>query len=129
TLVWGQMSFWGATVITNILAAIPLIGETVQILRWGGSSVGNPTLNRFFALHYLLPFMIVGVVILHVWALHVPGNNNPAGGRIRPDKGPLPFHPYMTVKDSFSLVLFLIVFSWFVFYLPFYLGHADNAVP
>jgi ubiquinol-cytochrome c reductase cytochrome b subunit len=123
------MSFWGATVITNILAAIPVIGDTVQSLLWGGYSVGNPTLNRFFSLHYLLPFMIFGLVILHVWALHVPGNNNPTGIPIRSGREAVPFHPYMTVKDGFSLILFLIVYSWFVFYTPNYLGHADNYVP
>src|SRR5215216_3392271 len=113
TLPWGQMSFWGATVITNILAAIPVVGDTSQSLLWGGYSVGNQTLNRFFSLHYLLPFMIVGVVILHVWALHVPGNNNPAGIPIKSGKEAVPFHPYMTVKDGFSLVLFLFAYAWF----------------
>ena len=93
TLPWGQMSFWGATVITNILAAIPVVGDTIQSLLWGGYSVGNPTLNRFFSLHYLLPFMIVGVVILHVWALHVPGNNNPTGVPIKSGNDAVPFTP------------------------------------
>src|SRR5215211_4215795 len=129
TLPWGQMSFWGATVITNILAAIPVVGDTIQSLLWGGYSVGNPTLNRFFSLHYLMPFMIVGVVILHVWALHVPGNNNPTGVPIKSGKDAVPFHPYMTVKDTFSLVVFLIFFAWWVFYIPNYLGHADNYIP
>ena len=129
TLPWGQMSFWGATVITNILAAIPVVGDTIQSLLWGGYSVGNPTLNRFFSLHYLLPFMIVGVVILHVWALHVPGNNNPAGIELKSGRDAVPFHPYMTVKDGFSLVAFLIFFAWWVFYMPNYLGHADNYIP
>ncbi len=92
-------------------------------------SVGNPTLNRFFSLHYLLPFMIFGVVILHVWALHVPGNNNPTGVPIKSGKDVVPFHPYMTIKDTFSLVLFLIFFAWWVFYIPNYLGHADNYIP
>jgi ubiquinol-cytochrome c reductase cytochrome b/c1 subunit len=129
TLPWGQMSFWGATVITNILAAIPVVGDTIQSLLWGGYSVGNPTLNRFFSLHYLLPFMIFGVVILHVWALHVPGNNNPAGIELKSGRDAVPFHPYMTVKDGFSLVVFLIFFAWWVFYMPNYLGHADNYIP
>jgi ubiquinol-cytochrome c reductase cytochrome b subunit len=128
-LPWGQMSYWGATVITNLFSAIPGIGETIVSYLWGGYTVGNPTLNRFFSLHYLLPFMIFGVVILHVWALHVPGNNNPTGVPIKSGKDALPFHPYMTVKDSFSLVVFLIVFAWFVFYIPNYLGHADNYIP
>jgi ubiquinol-cytochrome c reductase cytochrome b/c1 subunit len=128
-LPWGQMSFWGATVITNIIGAIPVVGDWILALLWGGYSVGNPTLNRFFALHYLLPFMIVGVVILHVWALHVPGNNNPTGVPIKSGKDAVPFHPYMTVKDGFSLVVFLLFFAWWVFYQPNYLGHADNYIP
>ncbi|KAA2236656.1 cytochrome b [Salinarimonas soli] len=128
-LPWGQMSFWGATVITNLFSAIPVVGEGIVHFLWGGFSVGNPTLNRFFSLHYLLPFMILGVAMLHVWALHVPGNNNPTGVPIKSGKDAVPFHPYMTVKDAFSLVLFLILFSWFVFYMPNYLGHADNYIP
>ena len=128
-LPWGQMSFWGATVITNLFSAIPLVGETIVEFLWGGYAVGNPTLNRFFSLHYLLPFMIFGVVLLHVWALHVPGNNNPTGVPIKSGKDAVPFHPYMTVKDTFSLVLFLIFFAWWVFYVPNYLGHADNYIP
>jgi ubiquinol-cytochrome c reductase cytochrome b/c1 subunit len=128
-LPWGQMSFWGATVITNLFSAIPVVGRTIVEFLWGGYSVGNPTLNRFFSLHFLLPFMIFGVVLLHVWALHVPGNNNPTGVPIKSGKDAVPFHPYMTVKDGFSLVLFLIFFAWFVFYLPNYLGHADNYIP
>lgn len=128
-LPWGQMSFWGATVITNLFSAIPKVGDVVVSFLWGGYSVGNPTLNRFFSLHYLMPFMIFGVVLLHVWALHVPGNNNPTGVPIKSGKDAVPFHPYMTVKDSFVLACFLIVYSWFVFYMPNYLGHADNYVP
>ncbi len=128
-LPWGQMSFWGATVITNLFSAIPLVGDTIVSFLWGGYSVGNPTLNRFFSLHYLLPFMIFGVVLLHVWALHVPGNNNPTGVPIKSGKDAVPFHPYMTVKDSFALVLFLLFFSWWLFYMPNYLGHADNYIP
>jgi ubiquinol-cytochrome c reductase cytochrome b/c1 subunit len=128
-LPWGQMSYWGATVITNILGAIPLLGDTIVSLLWGGYSVGNPTLNRFFSLHYLLPFMILGVVILHIWALHVPGNNNPTGVPIKSGKDTVPFHPYMTAKDGFSIVVFMIFFAWWVFYVPNYLGHADNYIP
>ncbi len=128
-LPWGQMSFWGATVITNLFSAIPIVGESIVHFLWGGYSVGNPTLNRFFSLHFLLPFMILGVVILHVWALHVPGNNNPTGIPIKSGKDAVPFHPYMTVKDGFSLATFLIFFAWWVFYLPNYLGHADNYIP
>jgi len=128
-LPWGQMSYWGATVITNLFSVIPVVGDTIVSFLWGGYSVGNPTLNRFFSLHYLLPFMIFGVVLLHVWALHVPGNNNPAGIDVKTKKDTVPFHPYMTVKDTFSAMLFIIVLSWFVFYMPNYLGHADNYVP
>jgi ubiquinol-cytochrome c reductase cytochrome b/c1 subunit len=128
-LPWGQMSFWGATVITNLFSAIPIIGETVVTWLWGGFAVDNPTLNRFFALHYLLPFMIAGVVILHIWALHVPGSNNPTGVSVKSSQDTLPFHPYFTVKDALGLVVFLIVYMWFVFYLPNYMGHADNYNP
>jgi ubiquinol-cytochrome c reductase cytochrome b/c1 subunit len=128
-LPWGQMSYWGATVITNLFSVIPVVGETVVTFLWGGYSVGNPTLNRFFSLHYLLPFMLVGVVALHIWALHIPGNNNPTGIPIKSEKDSVPFHPYMTVKDGFSLVVFTIVLCWFVFYMPNYMGHADNYVP
>jgi quinol-cytochrome oxidoreductase complex cytochrome b subunit len=129
TLPWGQMSFWGATVITNFFSAIPLVGEAVTTWLWGGYSVGNPTLNRFFALHYLLPFMIAGVVVLHVWALHVVGQNNPAGVEVKNlDRDTVQFTPYATIKDSFAVVCFLILYAWFIFYVPNYLGHADNYI-
>ena len=128
-LPWGQMSYWGATVITNLFSVVPVVGDTIVTFLWGGYSVGNPTLNRFFSLHYLLPFMIFGVVLLHVWALHVPGNNNPTGIDVKTKKDTVPFHPYMTVKDTFSATLFILVLCWFVFYMPNYLGHADNYVP
>ena len=128
-LPWGQMSFWGATVITNLFSAIPLVGDAITTWLWGGYSVDNPTLNRFFSLHYLLPFMIAAVVALHVWALHVTGQNNPAGVEVKNvERDTLPFTPYATVKDGFALVCFLIFFSWFVFYSPNYLGHADNYI-
>jgi ubiquinol-cytochrome c reductase cytochrome b/c1 subunit len=129
TLPWGQMSFWGATVITNFFSAIPGVGETIVTWLWGGYAVGNPTLNRFFSLHYLLPFVIAGVVVLHVWALHVVGQNNPAGIEPKSDKDTVPFTPYATVKDSFFMAVFCLVFAWFVFYIPNYLGHADNYIP
>ncbi len=129
TLPWGQMSFWGATVITNFFSAIPGVGETVVTWLWGGYAVGNPTLNRFYSLHYLLPFVIAGVVILHVWALHVVGQNNPAGIEPKSDKDTVPFTPYATLKDGFFVVVFCIMFAWFVFYTPNYLGHADNYIP
>jgi ubiquinol-cytochrome c reductase cytochrome b/c1 subunit len=128
-LPWGQMSFWGATVITNLFSAIPIVGETIVTWLWGGFAVDNPTLNRFFSLHYLLPFMIAGVVVLHIWALHVPGSNNPTGVSVKSSQDTLPFHPYFTVKDALGLVVFLIVFMWFVFYLPNFMGHADNYIP
>ena len=128
TLPWGQMSFWGATVITNILAAIPVVGDTIQTLLWGGYSVGNPTVNRFFSLHYLLPWMIAGVVVLHVWALHVTGQNNPAGIPIKSGKDAVPFTPYATIKDVFATCVFMILFAWFLFYQPNFLGHADNYI-
>ena len=128
-LPWGQMSFWGATVITNLFSAIPLVGDPIKTLLWGGFSVDNPTLNRFYALHYLLPFLIAGAVILHIWALHVPGNNNPSGVEVKDvKKDTVPFHPYYTVKDGFAAVLFLIVFAAFVFYMPNSLGHPDNYI-
>ncbi|MDH7799431.1 MULTISPECIES: cytochrome b N-terminal domain-containing protein [unclassified Beijerinckia] len=129
TLPWGQMSFWGATVITNFFTAIPLVGEAITTWLWGGYSVGNPTLNRFFALHYLLPFMIAGVVVLHVWALHVVGQNNPDGVEIKNVKrDAVAFTPYATIKDSFAIVCFLILYAWFIFQVPNYLGHADNYI-
>jgi ubiquinol-cytochrome c reductase cytochrome b subunit len=127
-LPWGQMSFWGATVITNLFSAIPFVGEAIVTWLWGGYAVDNPTLNRFFSLHYLLPFVIFGVVMLHVWALHVTGNNNPTGISVKDDQDVVPFHPYYTVKDAFALVMFLIVFAIFVFYMPNYLGHPDNYI-
>ncbi|MGX1743150.1 cytochrome b [Bosea sp. NPDC055353] len=129
-LPWGQMSFWGATVITNLFSALPVIGETIVTFLWGGYSVDNPTLNRFFSLHYLLPFMIFGVVGLHIWALHVVGQNNPTGVEVKNvQKDTVPFTPYATVKDIFGMVVFMILFAWFVFYQPNFMGHADNYIP
>ena len=118
TLPWGQMSFWAATVITSLFSAIPGIGEPIVEWLWGGFGVDNPTLNRFFSLHYLLPFVIAGVVVLHIWALHVPGNNNPLGIDVKGPHDTVPFHPYYTVKDGFYLVCFLILFAYFVFFAP-----------
>jgi ubiquinol-cytochrome c reductase cytochrome b/c1 subunit len=128
-LPWGQMSFWAATVITNLFSAIPGIGEAIVAWLWGGYSVGNPTLNRFYALHYLLPFVIAAVVALHVWALHVVGQNNPTGIEPKSDQDTVAFTPYATVKDSFLMVVFCILFAWFVFYVPNFLGHPDNYIP
>ena len=129
-LPWGQMSFAGATVITNLFTAIPLVGTGVAHWLWGGYAVGNPTLNRFFALHYLLPFMIVGVVVLHVWALHVAGQNNPDGVEVKDIKrDTVPFTPYATIKDMFAVCVFFVFYAWFVFFIPNYLLDADNYNP
>ena len=129
-LPWGQMSFWAATVITNLFTAIPLIGESITTWFWGGYAVDNPTLNRFYSLHYLVPFLILGLVILHIWALHIPGNNNPTGIEIKkPSKDTIPFHPHITIKDLFALLVFLIIFLGFVFFSPDILGHPDNYIP
>ncbi|MCG8563109.1 MAG: cytochrome b N-terminal domain-containing protein [Hyphomicrobiales bacterium] len=132
SLPWGQMSFWAVTVITNLFssldAIIPGLGTTLVEWIWGGFSVGGPTLNRLFSLHYLLPFVLVGLVLLHIWALHVPGNNNPTGIDIKTKDDAVPFHPYYTVKDGFALSVFLLLFAAFVFYAPNYLGHADNYI-
>ena len=128
-LPWGQMSYWGATVITNLFSAIPFIGEPIVTWLWGGFTVDNPTLNRFFALHYLLPFVIFAVVFLHIWALHVVGSNNPLGLEPKGPQDTLPFHPYYTLKDMFGALVFLIVFSIFVFFMPNALGHPDNYIP
>jgi ubiquinol-cytochrome c reductase cytochrome b/c1 subunit len=128
-LPWGQMSFWAATVITNLFSAIPGVGEPIVTWLWGGYAVGNPTLNRFYSLHYLLPFVIAGVVVLHIWALHIVGQNNPAGIEPQSDKDVVAFTPYATIKDSFMLAVFMIVFAWLVFYVPNYLGHSDNYIP
>ncbi|HWA23310.1 MAG TPA: cytochrome b N-terminal domain-containing protein [Caulobacterales bacterium] len=125
-LPWGQMSFWGATVITNILGALPLVGE--PILHWvrGGFAIENAALNRFFSLHYLLPFIIAGVVVLHIWALHVVGQNNPAGVEPKSKEDTVPFTPHATVKDAVGVALFALMFALFVFYLPDALGDPEN---
>jgi ubiquinol-cytochrome c reductase cytochrome b subunit len=127
-LPWGQMSFWGATVITGFFSAFPWVGEWIQQFLLGGFAVDQPTLNRFFSLHYLLPFMIAGVVVLHVWALHVTGQTNPTGVEVKSKTDTVAFTPYATVKDAFGIVVFLMVYAWFVFYLPNYLGHPDNYI-
>ncbi|WP_119166908.1 cytochrome b [Algihabitans albus] len=127
-LPWGQMSFWGATVITNLFSAIPLIGPDIVIWLWGGFSVENPTLNRFFALHYLLPFIIVAMVFLHLWALHRFGSNNPLGIDAKGPQDKIPFHPYFTTKDLFGLGVFLLVFCAVVFFAPNYMGHPENYI-
>src|SRR5579884_953321 len=128
-LPWGQMSYWGATVITNLFSALPWVGQKIVTLLWGGFTVSNPTLNRFFALHYLLPFVLIGVVMLHLLALHTHGSNNPLGIDRRGPQDSIPFHPYYTVKDMFGLAVFLIIFAVFVFYLPNALGDPLNYLP
>ncbi len=127
-LPWGQMSFWGATVITNLFSAVPLFGDAIVTWLWGGFAVDNPTLQRFFSLHYLLPFVIVGVVFLHLVALHTHGSNNPVGIDLT-KKEKIPFHPYYTIKDLFGLAVFMIVFAGLVFFAPNLLGHPDNYIP
>ena len=128
-LPWGQMSYWGATVITNLFTAIPWIGESITVWMWGGFVIDNPTLNRFFSLHYLLPFLLVGVVVLHLWALHVHKSNNPLGIDVKGPQDEIPFHPYYTVKDLFGLGVFMVIFLAIVFYAPNFLGHPDNYIP
>ncbi len=128
-LPWGQMSYWGATVITNLFSAIPVIGESIVTWLWGGFSVDNPTLNRFFSLHYLLPFIIVALALLHLIALHVHGSNNPTGIDVSNEKDTIPFHPYYTVKDFVGFGFYFLIFAFFIFYQPNYLGHPDNYVP
>ncbi len=128
-LPWGQMSLWGAVVITNLFSAFPVVGDFIVTLLWGGFSVENPTLNRFFALHYLMPFIIVGVVFLHVAALHITGSNNPLGVEPKGPQDTIPFHPYYTIKDSVGIVVYLMVFAVLVFFVPNYLGHSDNYIP
>jgi ubiquinol-cytochrome c reductase cytochrome b subunit len=126
-LPWGQMSFWGATVITNLFSAIPLIGDSIVQWLWGGFSVDNATLNRFFSLHYLMPFAIAGLTIVHLTLLHKDGSNNPIGVDSAIDR--IPFYPYFYVKDLFSFLVFLLVFSTFVFFYPNEMGHPDNYIP
>jgi len=128
-LPWGQMSFWGATVITNLFSAFPGVGKDIVTWLWGGFAVSNPTLNRFYALHYLLPFVILGVVGLHMMALHQHGSNNPLGIDRKGPQDSVPFHPYYTYKDMFGLSVFLIVFAVFVFYFPNALGDPQNYIP
>jgi ubiquinol-cytochrome c reductase cytochrome b subunit len=129
-LPWGQMSFWGATVITNLFSAIPWgIGDAIVTWLLGGFTVDNPTLNRFFSLHYLLPFVIVAVVVLHIIALHRFGSNNPLGIDTKGPQDSIPFHPYYTVKDMFGLGVFLIFYCGFIFFSPNFFGEPDNYIP
>jgi ubiquinol-cytochrome c reductase cytochrome b subunit len=128
-LPWGQMSYWGATVITNLFSAFPIVGDYIVTLLWGGFSVDNPTLNRFFSLHYLLPFVIVGVTFLHVVALHITGSNNPLGIDVKSPQDTLPFHPYYTMKDSVGVCVYMLVFAILVFFAPNFLGDPNNFIP
>jgi ubiquinol-cytochrome c reductase cytochrome b/c1 subunit len=128
-LPWGQMSYWAATVITNLFSAIPVIGHTIVTFLWGGFTVGNPTLNRFYALHYLLPFIIVAIVGLHLIALHRFGSNNPLGIDMKGPQDSIPFHPYYTIKDLFGLTILLLVWALLIFYWPNGLGNPDNYIP
>ncbi len=128
-LVWGQMSFWGAAVITGLFSALPVVGPTIQTWLLGGFSPDNATLNRFFSLHYLLPFVTFGVIILHVWALHIPGSNNPTGVDVKGPQDTVPFHPYYTAKDFFGLGVYFTIFAIVVFFAPNMLGEVDNYIP
>jgi ubiquinol-cytochrome c reductase cytochrome b/c1 subunit len=132
SLVWGQMSFWAVTVITNLFSSLDEIwsglGTTIVQWIWGGFSVGNPTLNRLYSLHYLLPFVIFGLALLHIWALHIPGSNNPTGIAVRTKSDYISFHPYYTVKDGFAMSAFIVLFAFFIFYAPNYLSHPDNYI-
>jgi ubiquinol-cytochrome c reductase cytochrome b subunit len=128
-LPWGQMSFWGAKVITGLFGAIPLVGEPIQQWLLGGFAPDNAALNRFFSLHYLLPFVIVGVVILHIWALHIPGSSNPTGVEVKSESDTVPFYPFFIAKDGWTVGAFALVFFTLVFFAPNLLGHPDNYIP
>jgi len=127
-LPWGQMSYWGATVITSLFSAIPLVGDMIVTALWGDYSVGDAFLNRAFVLHWLIAFLIVGVVVFHVIALHMTGSNNPMGVEPKDTRDTVSFHPYITIKDLWAFLVFIILFFGFLFYLPNYLGHPDNYI-
>ncbi|WP_395329424.1 cytochrome b/b6 [Novosphingobium sp. BL-8H] len=128
-LPWGQMSYWGAKVITGLFSAIPFVGEPLQQWLLGGFAPDNAALNRFFSLHFLLPFVILGVVILHIWALHIPGSSNPTGVEVKSESDTVPFYPYYVAKDGWAIGVFAILFCAMVFFFPNYLGHPDNYIP
>ncbi|NML06093.1 cytochrome b/b6 [Sphingomonas sp. G-3-2-10] len=128
-LPWGQMSFWGAQVITGFFSAIPVVGETIRVWLLGGYAPDDAALNRFFSLHYLLPFVIAGVIILHIWALHIPGSSNPTGVEVKGEQDTVPFHPYYTAKDGFGLGVFMVILAALIFFAPDALGHPDNYIP
>ncbi len=125
-LPWGQMSYWAATVITNLFSAVPWLGEAILTWLWGGFAVGDPTLKRFYSLHYLLPFVIFALVFLHLWALHTTKSNNPLGIEVKGPQDTIPFHPYYTAKDLFGMGVFLFVFAGFVFFAPNALAEPEN---
>ena len=128
-LPWGQMSFWGAQVITGFFSAIPLVGESIRVWLLGGYVPDDAALNRFFSLHYLLPFVTLGMIVLHVWALHIPGSNNPTGVEVKGEQDTVPFHPYYTAKDGFGIGVFMLIYCAFIFFMPNALGHPDNYIP
>ncbi|MDO7842563.1 cytochrome b [Sphingomonas immobilis] len=128
-LPWGQMSFWGAQVITGFFSAIPIVGETIRVWLLGGFAPDDAALNRFFSLHYLLPFVIAAVIVLHIWALHIPGSSNPTGVEVKGEQDTVPFHPYYTAKDGLGVAVFFLVFAALIFFAPNYLGHPDNYIP
>ena len=128
-LPWGQMSYWGAQVITGLFSAIPLVGDAFREWLLGGFAPDNAALNRFFSLHFLLPFVILGVVIMHIWALHIPGSSNPTGVEVKSESDTVPFYPYYVGKDGWTVGLFMVIFSAFVFFMPNALGHPDNYIP
>ncbi|HEU0066578.1 MAG TPA: cytochrome b/b6 [Sphingomonas sp.] len=127
-LPWGQMSFWGAQVITGFFSAIPLVGESIRVWLLGGFAPDNAALNRFFSLHYLLPFVTMGVIIMHIWALHIPGSGNPTGVDVKGEQDTVPFHPYYTAKDAVGVGVFMLIFATLIFFSPNLLGHPDNYI-
>ena len=128
TLPWGQMSLWGATVITSLFTAVPFFGESIVQWLWGGYAVDDPTINRFYVLHWLLAFVILGIVILHVIALHIVGSNNPSGIEPKDTRDTVTFHPYTTAKDIVGMIVFATIFAAMLFFLPNALGHPDNYI-
>jgi len=128
-LPWGQMSYWGAQVITGFFSAFPLVGEPIRIWLLGGYAPDQAALTRFYSLHYLLPFVIAAVVILHIWALHIPGSGNPTGVDVKDEKDTLPFHPFYTAKDGWFAGAVLLFYAVVTSFAPNYLGHADNYIP
>jgi ubiquinol-cytochrome c reductase cytochrome b subunit len=128
-LPWGQMSYWGAQVITGFFSAFPVVGEPIRVWLLGGYAPDQAALTRFFSLHYLLPFVIAAVTILHIWALHIPGSGNPTGVDVKNEKDTLPFHPFFTAKDGWFAGAILVAYCVVTFFLPNYMGHPDNYIP